>query len=134
LLHRSLEIGRCDLGALRNVAQINADAWHDTLLQRILVDRYAALAEMPWRVNMRARVVRHRDEHRRKSINVFGIGERFLVSLPHAVHDGGMAGVARRAVIQLTAEIDDFHGRNLFKRNSADDDALLAEPQVHRET
>jgi hypothetical protein len=36
LLHRRLEIGRRDLGARRDVAQVDADAGHDAFLQRIL--------------------------------------------------------------------------------------------------
>jgi len=44
--HGRLKVGRRDLGARRNVTQVDADTRHDAVLERILVDRYAALAEV----------------------------------------------------------------------------------------
>ena len=59
LRHRGLEIGRRDLGAGRDVAQVEADAGHDAFFQRILVDRNPAFAEMQRRVDMGAGVIDH---------------------------------------------------------------------------
>ena len=111
VLHRRLEIGRRDLGARRDVAQIDADTRYDAFLQRILVDRYAALAEMPGRVDVGAGMVDHRNEHRGKSVHIAGLGKGFLVGLPDAMHDRRMAGIAWGAVIEVAAEIDDLHGK-----------------------
>jgi hypothetical protein len=42
-------------------------------------------------------------------MHIAAIGEGFLVGLPDAVDDGGMARITRGAVIELTAEVDDLH-------------------------
>ena len=89
--------------------QVDADAGHDAFFQRVLVDRDAARAEMPGRVDMGAAMIRHRDEHRRQPIDVSRIGKRLLVVLPHAVDDRRMTGIARGAMIEFAAEVDDFH-------------------------
>src|SRR3954447_19446385 len=38
-----------------------------------------------------------------------GLDKGFLVGLPDAVDHGRMAGVGRRTMIKLTAEVDDLH-------------------------
>jgi hypothetical protein len=42
-------------------------------------------------------------------MHIAAIGEGFLVGLPDAVDDGGMAGITGRAVVELTREVDDLH-------------------------
>ncbi len=59
LLHRGIEIGRRDFRAWRDVAQIDADAANDAVLQRVLVDRLAFLAEVARRIDVRAAVIGH---------------------------------------------------------------------------
>src|SRR5689334_23154245 len=59
--------------------------------------------------DMRAAVVGHRNEHRRQPPDV-GFLHRAGVVLPHSVDDRGMSGIARGTVIELAAEVDDFHG------------------------
>ena len=71
----------------------------------------AGLAEVARRVDVRAAVVGHGEEHHAVALDVAGFGERLLVGLPDAVDDGRLARIARGAVIKLAAEIDDFHGR-----------------------
>src|SRR5262249_15479018 len=58
---------------------------------------------------MRAAMVGHRDEHRRQPPHIVRVRQCILMVLPHAVNDRRMAGIARRAVIELAAEVDDFH-------------------------
>ena len=43
LLHRRLQIRWRDLGARRDMAQVDANAFDDALLQRIFVDRRALM-------------------------------------------------------------------------------------------
>src|SRR3982074_2650122 len=50
-------------------------------------------------------------------MSVAGFGDRFLVGLPDAVDDGRMARIARGAVVELTAEIDDLHDGSPAMRN-----------------
>src|SRR6202043_3515598 len=102
------------------MAEIDADARHDAVLQRIFVDRLAASVEVPRRVDVGAGVVGHRDEHRGKPVHVAGFGERVFVGLPDAVDDGRMARIARGAVVELTAEIDDLHDWYPSKRDGLD--------------
>jgi hypothetical protein len=109
LFHRRFEIGGRDFGARCDVAEIDADARHDAVLQRIFIHRLAIAAEVPRRVDVGAGVVRHRDEHRGKPVHLAGFGEGFLVGLPDAVDDWGMARIGRSALIELTTEIDDLH-------------------------
>jgi len=45
-----------DLGARRDVAQIEADARHDAVLQRVFIDRLAVSVEVPRRVDVGAGV------------------------------------------------------------------------------
>src|SRR6266851_4070385 len=92
----------------------------DAIFQRIFVHRLAAFVEVPGRVDVGAGVVGHRDEHRRKPVHVAGFGERVFVGLPDAVDDGGMARIARGAVVELTAEIHDLHDWYPLRRDSAD--------------
>ncbi len=100
LRHRGLQIIRRDLRARRDVREIQADAGHDAFLQRIFVDRNAAFAEVPGRVDMGAGMVAHRDEHRRQPPYVAGLDEGVLVRLPQAVNDGRVAGIDRRALME----------------------------------
>ena len=93
----------------RDVTEIDADARHDAVLQRVFVHRLAVPAEVARRVDVGTGVVRHRDEHRGKPVHLAGFGERFLVGLPDAVDDGRMARIARGTVVEFTAEIDDLH-------------------------
>jgi len=58
-LHRRFEIGGRDLGARRDVAQVDADAGHDAVLQRIFVDRQTGCSEVTRRVDVGAGVVGH---------------------------------------------------------------------------
>ena len=109
LLHRGLEVRRRDLGLRRDVAEIDADARHDAVLERIFVDRRAGDAEVARRVDVGAAVIGHREEHHAVALDVAGIGERLLVGLPDAVDDGRLARIARGAVVELTAQIDDLH-------------------------
>src|SRR5690606_37476106 len=95
----------------RDVAQIEADAGHDAMLQRVAVDRRSLLAEMARRVDVGAAVVGHREEHHAVAVNVAGIGERLLVGFPDAMDHRRLARIARRAVIKLPAEVDDLHAR-----------------------
>jgi hypothetical protein len=66
---------------------------------------------MPGRVDMRAGMIRHRDERRRKAVHIAGIGERILMALPDAMDQGRVAGIGRGAVVELAAEVDDFSSR-----------------------
>src|SRR5271166_1638101 len=109
LLDRGFQIGRPDLGTRRNVTQVDADALNDAVLQRVLVDRRAAHAEMARRVNVSPAVVGHGEVHHRIALDVAGIYKRFFVGLPHAVNDRRMSWVTRRAVIEISAQIDDPH-------------------------
>jgi hypothetical protein len=108
-LHRRLQIRRRDLGARRDVAQIDADARHDAVLQRILVDRHPRFAEVARRIEVRAAVIGHRDVHHAVAMHVARLGERLLVRLPHAMDDRRLPRIARGAVIKLAGEIDDAH-------------------------
>ena len=112
LLHRRLEIGRRDLGARRDVAQVKADARHDAVRKRIFVDRRASLVEMARRVDVGAAMVGHRKIHRRQAVHVAAVGKRLFVGLPDAVNDRGMPRIGRGAVVELTAEVDDLHERS----------------------
>ena len=100
-MDRGLQIGGRDLGARRNMPQVDADAGHDAVLERILVDRHALLAEVARRIDVRAAMIRHREEHHGVAVHVAGLGEGFLVRLPDAVDDGRLPRIARRAVIKL---------------------------------
>jgi hypothetical protein len=42
---------------------------------------------------------------------IAGLDKGVFVGLPDAVHDGRVAGIARRAMIELSAEVDDLHAR-----------------------
>jgi hypothetical protein len=62
-------------------------------------------------------MVGHGVEHHHVAVDVAGLGERFLVRLPDAVDDRRLARIARRAVIEVAAEIDDAHGWFLPRRH-----------------
>jgi len=47
LLHRSLQFRRPELGLRRDVTEIDTDAGHDAVFQRVFVDRLAVLPK--WR-------------------------------------------------------------------------------------
>jgi hypothetical protein len=64
---------------------------------------------MPGRIDVGAGVVHHGDEHRRQPVHIAGLSKGFFVRLPDAVHDGRMARIARGAVIELPAQVDDLH-------------------------
>ena len=72
LFHRRFEIGRRYFRARRKMAQIDADALDDAVLQRVLVDRRAALAKMARRVDVGAAVVGHGKEHHAVAVDVAG--------------------------------------------------------------
>jgi hypothetical protein len=55
-------------------------------------------------------VVGHREEHHAVALDVAGVDERLLVGFPDAVDDGRLARIARGAVIELAAEINDLPG------------------------
>src|SRR6185437_7041272 len=59
LPYRDLEIGGADLGARCDMPQIDADARHDALFQRVSIDRNAAWTEMPGCIDMGAGVIDH---------------------------------------------------------------------------
>jgi hypothetical protein len=101
LLHRGVEILRRDFGARLDVAQVDADAANDAVLQRVFVDRHALFAEVARRIDVRAAVIGHRDEHDAVAVHVARLGKSLLVGLPHAVDDRRLARIARRAVIEL---------------------------------
>ena len=98
-VYRGLKVGGRDLGTRRDMAQVDADARHDTVLKRIFADRLAPPVEMPGRIDVGAAMVGHREEHRRQAVHVAGIGKGLFVGLPDAVDDRGMAGIARGAVV-----------------------------------
>src|SRR5690348_15146771 len=91
------------------MAQVDADARHDAVLQRILIDRRSAGAEMARRIDMRAAVVGHGEEHHAVAVHAAVLRLRLLVRLPDAVDDRWLARIARRAVIELAAQVDDLH-------------------------
>ncbi|ANW00514.1 hypothetical protein LMTR13_10420 [Bradyrhizobium icense] len=64
---------------------------------------------MPGRVDVGAGVIHHGDEHRSQPVHIARFGEGFFVGLPDAMHDGRVARIAWRAVIELSAEVDDLH-------------------------
>ena len=70
---------------------------------------------MPGRVDMGAGMVHHRDEHRCQPVHITGLGKGFFVGLPDPVHDRRVAGIARGAVIELSAEVDDLQGRSFLE-------------------
>ena len=90
------------------MAEVDADARDDAVLERIFVDRRAGDAEVTRRVHVRAAVVGHGEEHHAVALDVAGVGECLLVGLPDAVDDGRLARIARGAVVELTAQIDDL--------------------------
>src|SRR4029079_13577444 len=100
---------RRNLRARRDVPEIKADAGHDAFLERIFVNRYAACSEMPGCVDMGAGMVAHRDEHRGQPVPMSGFDEGLFVRLPQAMDNRRMAGINRRPLIKLPAEIDDPH-------------------------
>src|SRR6185312_12817415 len=108
-LHSGLEVLRRNLRLRRDIAQVETDARHDAFFERILIDRNAVRTEMPRRVDMRAAVIGHRDEHRCQPPDIAGGGKRIGMVLPYAVDDGRMSRVARGTVIELAAEVDDLH-------------------------
>lgn len=67
---------------------------------------------MPRGINVGPGVIHHGDEHRRQPVHIARLGEGFLVGLPDAMHDGRMARIAWRAVIELSAEVDDLHAES----------------------
>src|SRR3569832_797561 len=94
--------------------QVDADAGHDALLERILIDGFAALVEMQGSIDMGAAVVGHGEIHRGEPVHLAAVRKGFLVRLPRTVDDGRVAGIARRAVIKLAAEVDDLHERSFL--------------------
>ena len=98
------------------MAEIKEDARYDAFFQRVLVDRDAARPKMPGRIDMRAAMVGHRDEHRGKPVDIAGVGKGILVVLPDAMDDGRMAGIGRSAMMEFAAEVDDFHEILAFER------------------
>src|SRR6185437_5576612 len=102
--------------ARRDVAQVDADARHDAFFQRIFVDPLAARVEMPGRVDMGAAMVGHGKIHRRETVHIAAVRKRLFMRLPHAVNDRGMAGIIRRAVIELAAEVDNLHKQSFPER------------------
>jgi hypothetical protein len=109
LLYRGVEVCRRDLCLRRDMAQVDADARHDAVFKRILVDRYAVHAEVARRIDVCAAVVGHGEEHHHVAVDVSGIDEGFFVRLPDAVDDRRLAWIIRCAVIEVAAEIDDAH-------------------------
>jgi hypothetical protein len=109
LVDRGFQVRRRDLGTRRDVAQIDADAADDAALQRIFIDRNAALAEMARRIDMRAAMIGHGEKHYHIALDVAGFDERLFVRLPNAVDDRRLSRIGRRAMIKLAAEIDDPH-------------------------
>jgi len=107
--HRRFEVRRRDLGAGSDMAEIDADAADDAVLQRIFVDRRAGLAEMARRVDMRAAVIGHGKKHHGVALDIARIDERLFVRLPDAVDDRRLPRIGRRAVIKFAAQIDDAH-------------------------
>src|SRR5262249_38108847 len=108
-LYRSIEVCRRDLCLRRDMAQVDADARHDAVFERILVDRCAAHAEMARRIDVRAAMVGHREKHHHIAVDVSGIDEGLLMRLPDAVDDWRLPWIAWRAVVEVAAEIDDAH-------------------------
>src|SRR5262249_18366833 len=100
---------RRDFRPRLDVAQIDADALHDAILERIFVDRRAALAKMPRRIDMRAAVIRHGEIHHAVALDIAGIGKGFFVGLPHTMDDGRLPRITWRAVIEFAAQIDYSH-------------------------
>src|SRR3569832_1463697 len=94
--------------------QVDADARHDALLERILIDGFAALVEMQGSIDMGAAMVGHGEIHRGEPVHLAAVRKGFLVRLPHPVDDGGVAGIVRRAMITLAAEVDDLHERSFL--------------------
>src|SRR5262249_49107941 len=79
-------------------------------LQRVAVDRHAGLAEVARRVDVRAAVVRHGEEHHAIALNVAGLGKGFFMALPYAMDDWRLSGIGGRPVIKPPAQVDDPHG------------------------
>src|SRR5262249_16445836 len=110
LLYCCVEVRGRDLGARLDVPQVDADGRYDAVLERIFVDRRAGLAEVARRVDVRAAVVRHGEIHHAVALHVAGVDEGLLVRLPDAVNDRRLSRIARRAMIELAAQVDDADG------------------------
>src|SRR5580698_2170637 len=67
---------------------------------------------------MGAGVVGHRDEHRGQPVHIAGGSVGFLMRGPDAVDDRRMAGIGRRLVIELAAEVDDLQWRSPLLRKA----------------
>src|SRR5262249_61264804 len=72
-------------------------------------DRGAAHTKMTRRVPVSAAVVCHGKVHNRIALYVARVNERLFVRLPYAVNDWRMSRITRRAMIEISAQIDDSH-------------------------
>ena len=123
LRHGRLQIRRRNLGTRRHVPEIDADPFHIAVLQRILVDRGRLRPEVARRVDMRAAVVGHGEEHDAVAMDVPGVGIGLFVRFPDAVNDRRLSRIGRSPVIELAAQVDDSHCSFL---------SLLTRTQYHR--
>src|SRR6185295_4845015 len=105
-----LQVARCDFRPGCDVPQVKADPWHDAVLKRILVDGYAGAAEVAGCVDVRSAMVGHGEIHDAVAVHVAGIGKGLLMRFPNAMDNGWLARVARRAMVELAAEVNDAHG------------------------
>src|SRR5207237_10019313 len=92
-----------------DVPQVDADARHNAVLERILVDRRPVRPEVARRIDVRTAMVGHGEIHDAVAVNVAGIGKSFSVRLPDAVNDRRLARITWRAMVELAAQIDDAH-------------------------
>ena len=107
--HGRLQVARSDFRSGCDVPQVKADAWHDAVLERILVNGYAAAAEVTRCIDVRAAMVGHGEIHDAVAVHIAGIGKGFLMCFPNAMDDGRLARVARGAMVELAAEVNNAH-------------------------
>ena len=89
--------------------QVKADAGHDAVLEGIFVNGHAAASEVTRCIDVRSAMVGHGEIHDAVAVHIAGIGKSLLMRLPNAMDDGRLARIARRAMVEFAAEVDNAH-------------------------
>ena len=115
LVERRLHLRHRDRVLQRHVRQVETDRRRVEILQRHFVDRQRAGSriEMHRRIDMRAGVIRQRDRQRLRGEHRVAGDLLLRVIAPHRDDHRRMRRMGLRAVEQLAAEVDEFHGRGL---------------------
>src|SRR3974390_2928374 len=91
------------------MAQIEANSLHVAIFERVLIDRGPVLAEVARRIDVRAAMIRHGDEHHAVAVDVAGFRKGLFVGLPDPVNDRRLSRIGRRSMIEVPAQVDDSH-------------------------